>query len=156
MASYQGKVRFTGAKRIACLFSRFNEEITARLLKGALEAFKEAAIPASKTDIFSVPGAFEIPTALQKILAGKRYQGVVVLSCIVKGGTDHDQYVAKALTDGIARLSLKFQTPVAYGVITARTWNQALERSGGRHGNRGKDAARTCLEMIDLLKRMPQ
>jgi 6,7-dimethyl-8-ribityllumazine synthase len=140
--------------RIACLVSRFNEEITEKLLEGAIDGFESEGVRKSQIDVFKVPGAFELPIALQSALLTKRYRGAVVLSSVIKGGTDHDQYVARALTDGISRLSLQFKTPVTYGVITANTWRQALERAGGRLGNRGKHAALACLEMIDLIKRM--
>ncbi len=142
------------SKKIACLVSRFNPEITEKLLRGALRGLKAAGIAETKIDVVKVPGAFELPIALQAALRTKRYTGAIVLSAIVKGGTDHDQYVARALTEGIMRLSLDHKRPVTYGVITAGTWHQALERSGGKHGNRGKDAALACLEMIGLLEKM--
>lgn len=142
------------SKKIICLVSRFNPEITERLLRGALKGLKSQGVSNTKIDVVKVPGAFELPIALQTALSTKRYAGAVVLSAIVKGGTDHDQYVARALTEGIARLSLDHKTPVTYGVITAGTWRQALDRSGGKHGNRGKDAALACLEMVGLLERI--
>ena len=142
------------SKKIVCLVSRFNSEITEKLLRGAFQALNGAGITNAKIDVVKVPGAFELPIALQAALRTKRYAGAIVLSAIVKGGTDHDQYVARALTEGIVRLSLDNKRPVTYGVITAGTWRQALERSGGKHGNRGKNAALACLEMIGLLEKM--
>jgi 6,7-dimethyl-8-ribityllumazine synthase len=141
-------------RKVVCLVSRFNSEITERLLKGALKGLRSRGVSGTRVDVVKVPGAFELPIALQGALSTKRYAGAVVLSAIVKGGTDHDQYVAGALTDGILRLSLDHRVPVTYGVITAGTWRQALERSGGKHGNRGQDAALACLEMIEHLEKM--
>ena len=140
--------------KIACLVSRFNEEITEKLLHGALDGLEAGGIRKSQVDVFKVPGAFELPITLQNVLLTRRYDGVVVLSTIVKGGTDHDQYIARALTNEISHLALKFNVPVTYGVITSNTWRQALDRSGGKHGNRGRDAAEACLEMIHTIKRI--
>ena len=141
-------------EKIAILVSRFNEEINENLLTGAAAALKEAGLVSSQIDVLRVPGAFEIPFALQNILKKQSYVGVVVLSTVVKGDTDHDQYVAAALTEGISRLSLEYNIPVSYGVITSKNWKQAEDRSGGKHGNRGRSAAETCLEMVDLKKKL--
>lgn len=141
-------------KKVACIVSRFNEEITGKLLEGALNVFKETGIPESQIDVFRVPGAFEIPIILKKILSTQNYSGVTVLSAVVKGETQHDLYVSNAITEGTSRLSLEFGVPVSFGVITAKNWRQAEDRSGGKHGNRGTDAARVCLGMIDVMSKV--
>jgi len=148
---FRGEPRASISQRFACVISRFNEEITQGLLEGALEAFMEAGIEDGNVDVYQVPGAFEIPIVLKHALLTGEYAGAVVLSSVVKGDTDHDRYIARALTEGVSRLSLEFNLPVTYGVITARTWRQAVERSGGRHGNRGRDAALALLEIVNLL-----
>ena len=144
------------AKKIACVVSRFNEEITQSLLKGSLEAFEAAGLSESQLDVVWVPGAFEIPIALKNVLLTNNYSGVVVLSTVIKGDTDHDQYVASVLTQGISRLSLEANIPVTYGVITSKNWRQAEERAGGKYGNRGSHAAEACLEMIDCVEKVRQ
>jgi 6,7-dimethyl-8-ribityllumazine synthase len=140
--------------KIAILVSRFNEEINENLLTGATTALEEVGVTSNQIDILRVPGAFEIPFALQNILKKQGHVGVIVLSTVVKGDTDHDQYVAAALTEGVSRLSLEYNIPISYGVITSKNWKQAEDRSGGKHGNRGRSAAQTCLEMIDLKKKL--
>ncbi len=143
-------------KKVVCIVSRFNEEITEKLLAGAVSTFQKGGILKTDIDIHHVPGAFEVPFALRVALDQKVYKGAVVLSCVVKGGTDHDEYVAGSLTDGVSKLSLEYKIPVGYGVITANNWRQAIERSGGKLGNRGEDAARACLEMMNLAEKVNQ
>jgi 6,7-dimethyl-8-ribityllumazine synthase len=111
-------------------------------------------VPEKSTDICWVPGAFEVPRAVKEMAATGRYDGVIALSAVIRGATPHFEYVASEISKGIARLSLDADVPVTFGVITADTIEQAIERAGTKAGNKGSDAAEGLIEMIHVLRKM--
>jgi 6,7-dimethyl-8-ribityllumazine synthase len=136
-----------GAGRFAVVAGRFNEHISKRLLDGALQAFAAAGLPAASVDVHWVPGAFELPQAAAHLAATGRYAGIVCVGCVIRGQTPHFEFVAGEAARGIQEVALRTGVPTAFGVITALTEEQALERAGGEVGNRGEEAAHAALEM---------
>ncbi|MCH7616360.1 MAG: 6,7-dimethyl-8-ribityllumazine synthase [Chloroflexi bacterium] len=138
------------ALRIAVVVARFNEDITSRLLVGALKAAERHAV--KEHTVNWVPGAFELPVVAQKLAKSGRFDAVVCLGCVVRHETDHYRYIAGESASGIQRASLDTGVPCIFGVITCDTKEQALERSGGEQGNKGEDAMRTAIETANLLR----
>jgi len=132
--------------------SRFNEFITEKLLGGAQDALLRHGVNQEDIEIAWVPGSFEIPLIAQKLAQTKRYDAVICLSAVVRGETPHFEYIAAEVSKGIAKVGLETGLPVTYGVITADTLEQAIERAGTKMGNKGFDAAVTAIEMANLLK----
>ncbi len=148
---HEGKLIGKGF-RFAIVVSRFNSFITERLLEGALDALKRHGVEDGSIDIYKVPGAFEIPL-VAKLAAGKKgVDGVICLGAVIKGATPHFQYVAAEVSKGIAQMSLEEGKPIAFGVITSDSLEQAIERAGSKSGNKGYDAAMSAIEMVNLLK----
>lgn len=150
MRIYEGKLLGEGQK-IGIVVSRFNEFITSKLLSGCLDALKRHGVEEENIDIAWVPGAFEMPLVAQK-MAAKNYEAVICLGAVIRGATPHFEYVSAEVTKGIAQTSLTIGKPIIYGVITADTLEQAIERAGTKAGNKGADAALTAIEMINLIK----
>ncbi len=148
----EGKLRLTGEERVAIVASRFNHIITDRLVEGAKDAFLRHGGNESNLDLVLVPGAFELPFALDKILSSNRYDGVCCLGAIIRGSTPHFDYVAAEATKGIANTTLKYQKPVTFGVLTTDTIEQAIERAGSKAGNKGFEAMAGLVELIDLYR----
>jgi len=147
----EGKLNAKGF-RFAIVVSRFNSFITDRLVEGALDALKRHGADEHKIDIYRVPGSFEIPLAA-KLLAKKRdVDAVVCLGAVIKGATPHFHYVASEVTKGIAQSSLELEKPIAFGIITSDSIEQAIERAGTKAGNKGYDAAISAIEMVNLIK----
>ena len=147
----QGGSAGTGV-RIGIALARFNEAVTSRLLAGALEALTQHGVADDAIDVATVPGAFELPICLQRLAMMGRYDALLALGAVVRGETPHFDYVAGWATDGVGRVALQHDLPIAFGLLTTNTMDQALARAGGEHGNKGFDAAMTALEMIDLLR----
>ncbi len=139
--------------RIGVVVSRFNDRITSRLLQGAFEALEASGVRAADLAVAFVPGAFELPFAARRLAAAGRHDAVVCLGAVVRGGTPHFDYVAGEAARGIARASEETGVPVIFGVLTTDNARQALERSGGRRGNRGADAARAAIEMAHVARK---
>jgi 6,7-dimethyl-8-ribityllumazine synthase len=137
--------------RIGIVLARFNEAVTSRLLEGALTALRERGIVDDAIDVATVPGAFELPLAAQRLAVTGRYAALIALGAVVRGETPHFDFVAGEAAAGLRRTSLLQDLPVAFGLLTTDTMEQALERAGGTHGNKGYDAAMTALEMAGLL-----
>ncbi len=140
--------------RFAIAVSRFNSLVTTRLLDGALDALRRHGADEDAITIAWTPGSFELPLVAQKFASSGHYDAVICLGCIIRGDTPHFEFVASEAAKGIAEVSLKFGVPVVFGVVTADTLEQALERAGGKAGNRGFDAAMTAMEMANLLRQM--
>ncbi len=132
--------------------SRFNEFITKKLLEGAKDALLRHGVSEENIDIAWVPGSFEIPLAAKKLAQTKRYDAIICLGAVIRGATPHFEYIAAEVTKGIARVSLETDLPVSYGLITADTLEQAIERAGTKAGNKGFDAAVDAIEMANLLR----
>ena len=140
--------------RFAIVVSRFNEEITEGLLRGAREYFAEASIPAEAVTVFRVPGAFEIPMMAQRLGENGDYDAIVCLGCLIKGDTMHFEYIAEAASQGIMNVSVLTGVPVAFGVLTTMTDEQAIARSAPGDGNKGREAALAAVEMATLFRRL--
>ncbi len=138
-------------KRFALVVARFNEFITSRLLDGAIDALVRHGAAPDEITIVWVPGAFELPLAARKLAAGGDYAAVVCLGCLIRGHTPHFEYIAAECTKGIAQVALESGLPVTFGVITADSLEQAIERAGSKAGNKGADAALAAVEMANLL-----
>ena len=142
--------------RFAVVVSRFNEEITEGLLRGALEFFAEQSIPTEAVKILRVPGAFEIPLAAKRLAESGDYDAIVCLGCLIKGDTMHFEYIADAASHGIAQAASSTGVPMAFGVLTTLTEEQAVERSGAGAGNKGREAAAAALEMAALFRQLDE
>ena len=139
---------------LAIVVSRFNQRLTERLLAGAQEALAKHGVDPERVDVVHVPGCFELPLTAQRLAETGRYQAVVCLGCVLRGETPHFDYVAGQAASGIARVGLDTRVPVIFGVVTADTLQQALDRVGGREGNKGFDAVLAAIEMANLMKRI--
>lgn len=151
MGIYEGKLLGAGLK-FGIVIARFNDFITNRLLEGARDALSRHGANLENTDIAYCPGAFEIPLVAKKMAQSGKYDAIICLGTIIRGGTPHWEYIAAETTKGIAVVSLESGLPVIYGVITADNLEQAIERAGTKEGNKGFDAARSAIEMANLLK----
>ena len=149
---YQGMISAKNMK-LAVVVGRFNEFITGKLLDGALDALRRHEVEDNNLDIVWVPGAFEIPLAARK-LTEKDYDAVICLGAVIRGATPHFDYVASEVSKGIAQVGLKSGKPVIFGVITADSIEQAIERAGTKVGNKGWDAAMSAMEMVNLMKEL--
>ena len=142
--------------RFAIVVSRFNEEISAGLLRGAREYFAEASIPEAGVTVFHVPGAFEIPIAAQRLGESGEYDAIVCLGCLIKGDTMHFEYIAESVSHGIQQAAAATGVPMAFGVLTTLTEEQAVERSGPGAGNKGREAAAAAVEMATLFRTLDE
>jgi 6,7-dimethyl-8-ribityllumazine synthase len=142
--------------RFAIVVSRFNEEITEGLLQGARERLAEASVPDENVTIIRVPGAFEIPIAGQRLGESGEYDAVICLGCLIKGETMHFEYIAEAASHGIMQAAAATGIPMAFGVLTTLTEEQAVERSRSGPGNKGREAAAAALEMATLFRKLDE
>ncbi len=140
--------------KFAIVVARFNEFIGERLLEGALDTLKRCGADEKDVDVVRVPGSFEMPLVVKKLAEKKRYDAIVCVGAIIRGDTPHFEYVASETAKGIARASFENGVPVAFGIITADTLEQAIERAGTKSGNKGKDAVLTAIEMANLMKKL--
>ncbi len=148
----EGKLHLNGGERIALVASRWNHIITDRLVEGAKDSFIRHGGNESNLDIVLVPGAFELPMVVQKVLQTNKYSGLCALGTVIRGSTPHFDYISAEATKGIASMSLKYNIPVMFGVLTTDTIEQAIERAGSKAGNKGFEAMSGLIEMIDLYK----
>ena len=148
----EGKLSLQSSSKIAIISSRFNHIITDRLVEGAKDAVLRHGGSEENIDLVLVPGAFEIPFVLVRLLESGKYDGVCCLGAVIRGSTPHFDYVAAETTKGIANAAMKSTTPVTFGVLTTDTIEQAIERAGSKSGNKGFEAMMGLIEMIDLYK----
>ena len=148
---FEGKLLGKGLK-FGLVVSRFNEFITRKLLEGAQDALVRHGVSEADIEVAWVPGSFEIPLVAKKLAETKRYDAVICLGAVIRGGTPHFEYVASEVTKGIAKVGLETGLPVIYGVITADTLEQAIERAGTKEGNKGFEAAVNAIEMANLMR----
>jgi len=134
--------------------SRFNDFICSRLLDGAVDALVRSGAEEQDIQIYRVPGAFELPLVAKKLAGSKRFEAVICLGAVIRGATPHFEYISAEVSKGIANASLDSGVPIAFGVLTTDTIEQAIERAGTKAGNKGWDAAMTAIEMVDLLKQI--
>jgi 6,7-dimethyl-8-ribityllumazine synthase len=140
--------------RFAIVASRFNDLIVDSLIRGAVEALLRHGASEKQVEIIRVPGAFDLPFVVKRVAASKRYDAVVALGAVIRGATPHFEHVAGQCAAGLARASEESGVPVAFGVLTTETIEQALERAGTKAGNKGADAALAALELASLLRRL--
>jgi len=150
---YEGTLQGAGLK-IGVVVSRFNEFITGKLLAGAEDALVRHGVKEGDIDVAWTPGSFEIPLIAKKMADSGKYSAIICLGAVIRGGTPHFDYIASEVTKGIAQVSLQAEVPVLYGVITADTLQQAIERAGTKMGNAGFAAAQAAIEMANLVKSM--
>ncbi len=149
--SFEGMLLGKGLK-FGVVVSRFNEFITRRLLEGAQDALLRHGTSGVDIEVAWVPGAFEIPLIAKKLAQSKKYDAIICLGAVIKGGTPHFEYIIAEVTKGIASVSLEIGVPITYGVISTDTLEQAVERAGTKEGNKGFDAAVSAIEMANLVK----
>jgi 6,7-dimethyl-8-ribityllumazine synthase len=146
---------FTAVKgKFALIVSRWNSFVVESLKEGALDALRRHGIKDQQIIVYYVPGAFEFPIAAQKIAAKKEYDAIIALGAVIRGSTPHFEYVAGECTKGLAQVSLQSGVPVAFGVLTVDSIEQAIERAGTKAGNKGAEAATTAIEMVSLLSKI--
>lgn len=148
---YEGRLDGSGL-RIGIVVSRFNDFITDRLLAGALDRLRRANVPEESIDVARVPGSFEVPRAAKALASTGRYDGIAALAAVIRGATPHFEYIAAEVSKGLARLNIDSTIPIAFGIITADTIEQAIERAGTKSGNKGAQAAESLIEMINVLR----
>ena len=147
----EGHLNASGLK-FAIIATRFNDFITEKLLGGAIDALTRSGVLGDDIDVYKVPGAFEIPLVAQKVARTAKYDAVICLGAVIRGSTPHFDYVASEMSKGIAAVGLETGVPLAFGVLTTDTIEQAIERAGTKAGNKGWDAAVSAIEMVNLTK----
>ena len=140
--------------RFAIVAARFNAGVVDRLVDGAIEGLRRHEVPEDAIDVVRVPGAFEIPLLAQKLGMSGRYRAIICLGAVVRGDTDHYDYVSSGATQGTAQAALACGLPVIFGVLTCNTMEQAFDRAGGKAGNKGFEAALAAVEMVNLLRKI--
>jgi len=155
MTEFEGSLA-PPAGRFAVVASRFNQSVVERLVEGAKEGFKSHQIAEDSIDLVWVPGSFEIPLVAKRLAASGKYAAVVCLGAVIRGDTDHYEYVASQAARGVAEASLTTGVPVLFGILTCATEEQALDRAGGKEGNKGYDGVLAAIEMVNLLQQLPK
>ncbi len=151
MRAYEGKLIAKGLK-IGIVASRFNHTLVERLVEGAIDCFLRHEGEEENLTLLRVPGSWELPMAVKELLLKEEIEGVVALGVLIRGATPHFDYIANEVSKGLAMLSLEHRKPVSFGIITADTLEQAIERAGTKHGNKGWDAMLSTIEMVNLFK----
>lgn len=151
----EGKLDARGLK-VGIVVSRFNKDVTEKLLDGAIDGLKSHGGDEENITIVRVPGAFEIPLAAEKMAASGRYDALVCLGAVIRGDTPHFEYVSDAVTRGLGAAVGKYQMPISFGVLTTDNRQQAMERCGYKDANKGYEAALTAIEMVSVLRQIPQ
>jgi 6,7-dimethyl-8-ribityllumazine synthase len=151
---FQGD-RSAGEGRYGIVVSRYNESITRKLLDGALETLRSHGVAEEAIDVAWVPGAWEIPVVADRLAQSGRYDALLALGTVIRGETTHDRHINRAVSLSLAHVAVTWGLPVAFGVLTCDTLEQAIHRSGGRVGNKGVECAEAALEMVALLKSLP-
>ena len=140
--------------RFGIVITRWNSFVVENLLNGALDTLKRHGADENEIEVVYVPGAFEIPLAVKKMAASKKYDAIITLGAVIRGGTPHFEYVAGECVKGMASAMMQYEVPVAFGVLTVDTIEQAIERAGTKAGNKGEEAALSAIEMVNLLRNM--
>ncbi|MGZ3579719.1 MAG: 6,7-dimethyl-8-ribityllumazine synthase [Syntrophales bacterium] len=149
----EGKLVAKGMK-FGIVASRFNDFICGRLIDGAVDALTRAGADEKDILIYKVPGAFELPAMAKKLAKAEKFDAVICLGAVIRGATPHFEYISAEVTKGIASVGLETEMPVAFGVLTTDTIEQAIERAGAKAGNKGWDAAMSAIEMVDLFRKL--
>ncbi len=152
METYQGKLQAKGLK-ISIVVSRFNQFISERLLEGALDALHKLGADEKDITVYKVPGSFEIPVVVKKLVAAQKADGVVCLGALIRGDTPHFDFLSAEVTKGLAQISMDEGVPVSFGILTVDTIEQGIERAGTKAGNKGWDAVFSVVETLNLIKK---
>ncbi|HET7488045.1 MAG TPA: 6,7-dimethyl-8-ribityllumazine synthase [Acidimicrobiales bacterium] len=155
MTTFDGSLRGDGL-RVAVVCSRFNELVSSKLLEGALDGLRRHGVDEASVTVAHVPGAFELPLAALRLASSGEFDAVVCVGAVIRGATAHFEHVAGQCAAGIQRAQLDSGVPVVFGVLTTDTMEQALDRAGGKAGNKGFEAAAAAIEMADLLRQLPK
>lgn len=150
---FEGQLDSKGGK-FAIVVSRFNSIVTERLLAGAVDALVRTGTALQDIEVVRVPGSWELPVATAELARQKRHDAIICLSCLIRGDTPHFDYIAGEATKGLGVISMETGIPIAFGVLTTNTLEQAIDRAGAKSGNKGFDAAMSAVEMASLLKRL--
>ena len=153
MKIYEGRL-VAGDEKFCIIIARFNDFIGSKLLDGAIDELKRHGVRDENIDVVKVPGAFEIPVVAQKTAKSGKYNAVITLGAVIKGSTPHFDYVSAEVSKGVASVSLQTGVPVIFGVLTTDNIEQAIERAGTKAGNKGSDAAKTAIEMANLISNL--
>ena len=148
----ESNLKASSDDRFGIIVSRFNEFVTEKLLDGCIQTLIKSGVDDKKMDIVKVPGAFEIPTVAKNLIDLNKYNAIICIGCVIKGETPHFEYICSAVSNEIAYLGVLSGLPVIFGVITSDNVEQALDRAGGKLGNKGSEAALAAIEMVNLLK----
>jgi len=154
MSTFEGNLIGTGLK-VGIVVARFNELLSSRLLSGAMDALVRHDVDKEAIDVAWVPGAFEIPLVAKRMADSGQYDAVIALGVVIRGGTPHFEYVSAEVSKGIAKVGLDAAMPVIFGIITADSIEQAVERAGTKQGNKGWEAANAAIEMASLMRELP-
>lgn len=152
MKTFEGQLTTTSDDKFCIIIARFNDFIGSKLLDGAVDELRRHGVSLDNIDVVKVPGAFEIPIIAQKCAKSDKYNAVITLGAVIKGSTPHFDYVSAEVSKGVAQVSLQTGVPVIFGVLTTDSIEQAIERAGTKSGNKGADAAKTAIEMANLVK----
>ena len=155
MIRHEGEISGRG-RRIAVVVSRFNDVVTSRLLEGALAALRRHGVADDDLEVAWTPGAFEVPLAAKKLATSGAVDAVVCLGAVIRGETAHFDLIAAQAASGVQQVALESGVPCVFGVLTTETLDQALDRAGGKHGNKGWEAAMAALEMASVLESLPK
>ena len=150
MQEFTGKTASVADKKFAIVVSNYYENITHKLLEGAVKTLASAGVADSNMVTLWTPGSWELPAATLRVLKSGKFDGVVILGCVIKGETTHDQHINTAISNGIAELTLQYDVPIGFGLLTCNTLQQALDRSGGSVGNKGVEAAEAAVHMSQV------
>lgn len=151
MKTFEGQLTTTDNEKFCIIISRFNDFIGSKLLSGALDELKRHGVNSDNIDVVKVPGAFEIPIVALKCAQSRKYNAIITLGAVIKGSTPHFDYVSAEVSKGVAQVNLTTGIPVIFGVLTTDNIEQAIERAGTKAGNKGADAAKTAIEMANLI-----
>ena len=151
METYQGKLQAKGLK-IGVVVSRFNQFISERLLEGALDALQKLGADEKDITVYKVPGSFEIPVIVKKLVRAKKADGIVCLGALIRGDTPHFDFLSAEVTKGLAQIAMDEGVPVSFGILTVETIEQGIERAGAKAGNKGWDAVFSVVETLNLIK----
>jgi 6,7-dimethyl-8-ribityllumazine synthase len=142
--------------RYAIVVAQWNQSVTSVLLKGAVETLRAAGVPDDQIDVAWVPGSWEIPLIAQRFAEGGEHAAVICLGVVVRGETSHDQHINRGVSLAFSQISLQFDVPVLFGVLTCESMEQAVDRAGGAHGHKGRECAEAAIHMVGLLKNLPR
>jgi 6,7-dimethyl-8-ribityllumazine synthase len=141
-------------RKFAVVVSRFNNFVTAKLLDGAIDVLKRHGVKDDDVTVVWVPGSFEMPLIVKKMVQKKNYDAVIAIGALIRGQTPHFEYLSRSVTEALSKIALESETPIAFGIVTAENLEQAIERAGAKAGNKGADAASAALEMVTLLEKV--